>query len=623
MLSALAETTDKQPFLKHALRIALRNQLRENAAFKTIRQTPLSPRDAAAIADVAIAVKTPAAANFLLSHIASGRPPAETIRRAAGHIARHASATDLEHLPQIIETVFAGDLDQQLAVHKALEDGNQQRGQAPAAAFRDWGIRLAERLLNRAAPSSQPWTHRPVPGMPPTQIPWILESRPSADGDPRSPFLCSLSPGGESFTGILASPSFLLPAKLSFFLAGHDGRPDTPAQGRNRINLRLADNNKIIAHAAPPRNDIAQQITWGLSPFRNQQAYLEIIDSNDGGGWAWLAFGRLSPPLAPLPELSPQHRSRLLAAAARIIADAPESAPYQNAVSAINNPKNSPATRAQMALELSQPHSHPLAAVLAKQIADPALTENQRLNIGQQLFAPNDSLPTLIRDLLNTLPERSQQSLIRNLSINQNGAQLALRFAEEGAISATLLNDSKTKEQIRNHGPQATQQLETLLQNLPSTNTNRSEKIQQLSRNLSNRSGNREEGRRLFAQACQICHQLAGQGTLIGPHLDGMANRGLERLLEDILDPNRNLDKAFQTQTLTLANGDALTGLHRRDDGALAIFANTAGQEFSISKQSILSRKTNPKSLMPDNFIEILNEDQLSNLTTFLLSPDN
>ncbi len=625
LLSALAEVADSDPFLKHALRIALRNQLRESTVFDAIRKASLTSRDADAVADVLISIQTQKAANFLLDYLSSRRPTAATVRQFAGHIARHASAADLDRLPPIIETIFAKDLDQQLAVFEALDAGRRQRGAAFSAAIKNWIVQLAGRLMHRVEQSRDPWIHRPIPGMPPTKVPWILQQRRSADGDEQSAFLSSLSPGGESFTGILSSQPFSLPAKLSFFLAGHDGHPDKPAQNRNHIRLRLVDDNRIIASANPPRNDTAQQVTWNLAPFRNQQAYFEIIDGNDGGGWAWLAFGRLWPDLVALPDLSPQNRSLLLVSASKMLADSPQSAPYAKALSAIRNPKNPPTARSQMAVELCRSRSNPFSTALAKRIADSALAENQRQNIGRQLFAPNpeSSLRSLARDLLSELPLRSQRSFIQDLGVNQKGAKFVLQLAEEETIPATLLQNGKIQEQIRNHGQPLSKRLQALIQNLPATHSNRNKAIQQISRNLGGKNGNQEEGRRLFNQACQICHQLAGQGALIGPQLDGVGNRGLERLLEDILAPNRNLDKAFHTHTLTLSNGDALTGLHQRDDGVLAIFVNAAGQEFSIPKQSIIRQQPNPKSIMPDNFIEILSEDQIANLTAFLLSPAN
>lgn len=625
MLSALAEVADDRPFLKHALRIALRNQLRESAVFDAVRKAPLTSRDAGAVADVLISIQTQESANFLLDYLASSQPTTTAVHQFAGHIARHASAANLDRLPPIIETAFAEDLDQQLAVYEALNAGRRQRGADFPAAIKNWNIQLAGRLIDRVEQSRDPWIHRPITGTPSTKVPWILQRRRSADGDEQSAFLCSLSPGGESFTGILSSKPFSLPAKLSFFLAGHDGHPDKPAQNRNVVRLRLADDNRIIASANPPRNDTAQQVTWNLAPFRNQQAYFEIVDGNGGGGWAWLAFGRLWPELVALPDLSPQNHSRLLVSAAKILAESPQSAPYSKALSAIRDPKNPPIARALMAVELCRPRSNPVATALANRIADSALAENQRQNIGRQLFAPDpeSSLRSLARDLLIELPLRSQRSFVQDLGVNRSGAEFALRLAEEGTIPATILQNAKIQEQIRNHGQPLSKHLQALIQDLPAIHFNRNEAIQRISRNLGGKTGDREEGRRLFGQACQICHQLDGQGALIGPQLDGVGNRGLERLLEDILDPNRNLDKAFHTHTLTLSNGDALTGLHQRDDGALAIFVNAAGQEFSIPKQSIIRQQPNPMSIMPDNFIEILSEDQLADLAAFLFSPAN
>lgn len=60
------------------------------------------------------------------------------------------------------------------------------------------------------------------------------------------------------------------------------------------------------------------------------------------------------------------------------------------------------------------------------------------------------------------------------------------------------------------------------------------------------------EGQRILEVNCGVCHQFDGKGGLVGPQLTGIGNRGVERLCEDILDPNRNVDHAFATTTLTL-----------------------------------------------------------------------
>ena len=64
--------------------------------------------------------------------------------------------------------------------------------------------------------------------------PWFVQPRNSADGNTDAQwFPCSLPPGGEKLTGILRSRQFAIPERLSFFIAGHDGFPDKPAQKKN------------------------------------------------------------------------------------------------------------------------------------------------------------------------------------------------------------------------------------------------------------------------------------------------------------------------------------------------------------------------------------------------------
>jgi putative heme-binding domain-containing protein len=105
----------------------------------------------------------------------------------------------------------------------------------------------------------------------------------------------------------------------------------------------------------------------------------------------------------------------------------------------------------------------------------------------------------------------------------------------------------------------------------------------------------------------------------VGPQLDGIGNRGAERLIEDILDPNRNVDSAFRTSTFVLQNGDVESGLFRREDGALIVLANSAGQEFNLNKSDVAERHESGNSLMPSNFGEALAPEQFNDLLAYLL----
>src|SRR5262249_23196289 len=98
---------------------------------------------------------------------------------------------------------------------------------------------------------------------------------------------------------------------------------------------------------------------------------------------------------------------------------------------------------------------------------------------------------------------------------------------------------------------------------------------------------NLTRGQAVYEKHCIACHKIADKGALIGPQLDGLGNRGLDRLLEDVLDPNRNVDVAFRTATLRLSDGRVVSGLIRREEGNQLILADNQGKEFSIAKSEI------------------------------------
>ncbi|HEX6987129.1 MAG TPA: hypothetical protein VF170_17250, partial [Planctomycetaceae bacterium] len=116
------------------------------------------------------------------------------------------------------------------------------------------------------------------------------------------------------------------------------------------------------------------------------------------------------------------------------------------------------------------------------------------------------------------------------------------------------------------------------------------------------------------------CHRIGTEGSLVGPQLDGVGVRGLARIAEDVLDPNRNVDGAFRSSTLVLADGRVLTGLVRREEGESLVLADNAGKEFSVPKAEIEERVTSPLSLMPANIGETIPEDQFRDLMAYLLA---
>jgi len=127
-------------------------------------------------------------------------------------------------------------------------------------------------------------------------------------------------------------------------------------------------------------------------------------------------------------------------------------------------------------------------------------------------------------------------------------------------------------------------------------------------------------GKTVFTTNCAVCHQIRGAGGLIGPQLDGIGARGAERLSEDILDPNRNVDAHFYLHMLTLKDGSSLSGFLKGEAGQVLILADAAGQEQRVGKNDLAKDVTTPMSLMPPVFGQTLDEKTFINLLGYLMS---
>jgi putative heme-binding domain-containing protein len=127
-------------------------------------------------------------------------------------------------------------------------------------------------------------------------------------------------------------------------------------------------------------------------------------------------------------------------------------------------------------------------------------------------------------------------------------------------------------------------------------------------------------GKNVFTTNCAVCHQIRGAGGLIGPQLDGIGARGAERLSEDILDPNRNVDAHFHLHTLTLKDSSTLSGFLKGEVGQVLILADAAGQEHRVSKNDLAKDETTPMSLMPPIFGQTLDQATFINLLGYLMN---
>ena len=306
---------------------------------------------------------------------------------------------------------------------------------------------------------------------------------------------------------IVSSKSFAAPAKLSFWLCGHQGIPKTEPNHKNLVRL-VADvtsgpfcplgPSKSLREAFPPRNDVCQRIEWDLSDVKGREVRLEVVDGDDGPSYAWLGITRIEPAVVGIETFSSDNEK--------------------------------------------QKQLRTLAAIL-RTTAPVGLRDKLAPYMPKPALAPEPPKPRPELDAL---------------------------IASRRASFARAKPDAA-------------------------------------------------KGEAIFKTNCAVCHTIKGQGGVIGPQLDGVGNRGADRLMEDILDPNRNVDAHFHLHQLKLRDGSTATGFIRGEAGQVTILVDAANNEQRISKGDIVEDRELPQSLMPPVFAQTITEKDFTDLIGWLL----
>lgn len=220
-----------------------------------------------------------------------------------------------------------------------------------------------------------------------------------------------------------------------------------------------------------------------------------------------------------------------------------------------------------------------------------------------------------------TAPYRLAVVVGTSLANSPDGSVALLDAVSQGKAPASLLQERGIVDRIGRHqGGQLTGRVKELTKNIPSTDARLAKLMQARAAGYHKQDKwDAELGKKLFTQNCANCHQIGNEGNKVGPQLDGIGNRGLERLLEDVLDPSRHVDEAFRTTVLDLADGRTLTGLLLREEGEVLIMADDKGKELRVPMADVEKRTVSPASPMPSNFDTAISEADFYQLMRYLL----
>ncbi|MBL69783.1 MAG: hypothetical protein CMO74_15290 [Verrucomicrobiales bacterium] len=132
-------------------------------------------------------------------------------------------------------------------------------------------------------------------------------------------------------------------------------------------------------------------------------------------------------------------------------------------------------------------------------------------------------------------------------------------------------------------------------------------------------------GERIFHHTkiatCGKCHQVNERGIRVGPDLTHIG-RGMsrERLLESILQPNKEISPYLRTWVITMDDGKVHSGIAMRRGGNAEVYLGIDGRETRLDKRRIKSKIESNHSLMPTGLALTLTPGELRDLLAFLLT---
>jgi putative heme-binding domain-containing protein len=625
LIAKLSSVDSADVVLRQTIRIAIRNCLlrrdRQDSIWKELISADVPPQQRDEVALILLAVDGERVVAPLVRYLSDGRG-GDKRRDLIRHAAIHADEANLDSIVKLARELTRDSIEEQEQLLDSLLAAQTrfQSGGSAGGSLRQWALDLANDSLNRFRGASGDGV--PLVGWSTSDgKPWQPEQRKLQRGG--TGLLHSSFSRGETYTGVLRSDPFPSPKTISFYLAGHVGRPDKADHGKNFVRLVRVADDTVIHEARPPRNDTAQWITWKCDGEPAELVRIEAHDGDDGTAYAWLAIGQFDPPWLDQ-TASLVHLQTAITWASRLklqeLIEPFEAILRQEEVSA---PLQIETALAIAAIEQKADWQAILMA--CKDRAHMSILSKEVL----ALFAMRDAASqsddparAAIRKVVSHLSVKDENAFAQQWVRTGGTSHRLLDACEAGWLNPAVLAEANVSEVLRARvNDDESKRLQKLIAGITPRSVEDDRKHQELVQAIATIRADATQGAELFKRNCAACHQLRGTGAVVGPQLDGVLSRTDERLIEDILMPDRNVDAAFRTTSFLMDDGRVIVGMVQAEADTEIKLADQTGKILQINTDEIETRIESNRSLMPGNFADTLSAADLANLFMYMRNP--
>ncbi len=228
-----------------------------------------------------------------------------------------------------------------------------------------------------------------------------------------------------------------------------------------------------------------------------------------------------------------------------------------------------------------------------------------------------DDVPGILASRYRELSPAVQPQVVN--AIMSRTAWYPLLFAEiaKGAIPPSSFTAPQRQELVGHPNKEIRERATELLS--ATFNSDRHEVIQQYNAALE-LTGETERGQALFTKSCSQCHKLGDVGYSVGPNLAMVVNKTPSFLLQEILDPNRNVDSRYLSYVASTKEGLIRTGILSSESSNSVTLTAAEGKQFMLLRAEIDELRATGKSLMPEGMEKDLSHQAVADLIAFLKS---
>ena len=130
-----------------------------------------------------------------------------------------------------------------------------------------------------------------------------------------------------------------------------------------------------------------------------------------------------------------------------------------------------------------------------------------------------------------------------------------------------------------------------------------------------------DRGQGIFKASCAPCHRVKEAGNDIGPELTLIQKKfNREELLDAIINPDAGIVFGYEPWLINTKDGESFFGFLVADGEKTVVIKDIAGQKHVIATSTVSSRKKQEHSLMPAPSSLGLTEQNLADLTEYLMT---